>query len=102
MGIGSRTDALRTAVAPMTPKSLLGIEKLILDKKVYATVVGDFRSEALLAAMDLHAKYRIVNVNTIAMVPKFEEMVAAGKAKYKYSFRVCLDSKFLADTFQGS
>ena len=28
-------------------EALLGIEKLILDKKTYATVVGNFRSEAL-------------------------------------------------------
>jgi branched-chain amino acid transport system substrate-binding protein len=34
-----------------TSEALLGIEKLILDKKIYAAVVGNFRSEALLAAM---------------------------------------------------
>jgi len=37
-------------------EALLGIEKLILDKKIYATLVGNFRSEALLAAMDIYAK----------------------------------------------
>ena len=82
-------------------EALLGIEKLILDKKAYATVVGNFRSEALLAAMDIYSKYKGVNIGTIAMVPKFEDLVAAEKAKYKYSYRMCLDSKYLAATIQG-
>ncbi len=82
-------------------EALLGIEKLILDKKAYATVVGNFRSEALLAAMDIYSKYKVVNIGTIAMVPKFEELVATEKAKYKYSYRMCLDSRFLAATIQG-
>jgi branched-chain amino acid transport system substrate-binding protein len=82
-------------------EALLGIEKLILDKKVYATVVGNFRSEALLAAMDIFSKYKIINIGTIAMVPKFETLVATEK-KYKYSFRMCLDSINLAATLQGA
>jgi branched-chain amino acid transport system substrate-binding protein len=82
-------------------EALLGIEKLILDKKIYASIVGNFRSEALLAAMDIYSKYKILNVGTIAMVPKFEDLVATEKEKYKYSFRVCLDSKYLAATIQG-
>lgn len=83
------------------PEALLGIEKLILDKKAYATIVGNFRSEALLAAMDIYSKYKVINIGTIAMVPKFEDLVATEKAKYKYSFRMCLDSKYLAATVQG-
>jgi branched-chain amino acid transport system substrate-binding protein len=82
-------------------EALLGIEKLILDKKAYATIVGNFRSEALLAAMDIYSKYKVINIGTIAMVPKFEDLVASEKAKYKYSFRMCLDSKNLAATIQG-
>jgi branched-chain amino acid transport system substrate-binding protein len=57
------------------PEALLGIEKLILDKKAYATVVGNFRSEALLAALDIYSKYKIINIGTIAMVPKFEDLL---------------------------
>jgi len=82
-------------------EALLGIEKLILDKKVYATIVGNFRSEALLAAMDIYSKYKVINIGTIAMVPKFEGLVATEKQKYKYSFRMCLDSINLAATIQG-
>ena len=37
----------------------LGIEKLILEKKLKAIVVGPFRSEALMAGMDIIAKYKV-------------------------------------------
>jgi branched-chain amino acid transport system substrate-binding protein len=84
-----------------TSEALLGIEKLILDKKVYATVVGNFRSEALLAAMDIYSKYKVINIGTIAMTPKFQEKLLADKEKYKYSFRNCLDSKYLAGYIQS-
>jgi branched-chain amino acid transport system substrate-binding protein len=82
-------------------EALLGIEKLILDKKIYATVVGNFRSEALLAAMDIYSKYKIVNIGSIAMTPKFQEKVLSDKEKYKYSFRCCLDSVYLAQYIQS-
>lgn len=82
-------------------EALLGIEKLILDKKIYATVVGNFRSEALLAAMDIYSKYKVINIGTIAMTPKFQEKVLSDKEKYKYSFRNCLDSRYLAGYMQS-
>jgi len=82
-------------------EALLGIEKLILDKKIYAAVVGNFRSEALLAAMDIYSKYKVINIGTIAMTPKFQEKVLSDKEKYKYSFRNCLDSKYLAGYIQS-
>ncbi len=84
-----------------TSEALLGIEKLILDKKIYATVVGNFRSEALLAAMDIFSKYKIINIGTIAMTPKFQEKVLSNPEKYKYSFRNCLDSRYLAGYIQN-
>jgi branched-chain amino acid transport system substrate-binding protein len=84
-----------------TSEALLGIEKLILDKKIYATVVGNFRSEALLAAMDIYSKYKIINIGTIAMTPKFQEKVQSDKEKYKYSFRNCLDSVYLSKYIQS-
>ena len=83
-------------------EALLGIEKLILDKKIYASVVGNFRSEALLAAMDIYSKYKVINIGTIAMTPKFQEKVLSDKEKYKYSFRNCLDSKYLAGYIQNA
>jgi len=53
-------------------EALLGIEKIITDKKVNAIVVGPFRSEALLAGMDIIAKYKVPLLGTIAMSPKSE------------------------------
>ncbi len=82
-------------------EALLGIEKLILDKKIYAAVVGNFRSEALLAAMDIYSKYKIINITSIAMTPKFQEKVLSDKEKYKYSFRHGMDSKYAAGCVQG-
>jgi branched-chain amino acid transport system substrate-binding protein len=76
-------------------EALLGIEKLITEKKVAAIVVGPFRSEALLAGMDLLAKYKVPMLGTIAMTPKSEEKVKADPDKYKYCFRVCLNAKYL-------
>lgn len=84
-----------------TSEALLGIEKLILDKKIYAAVVGNFRSEALLAAMDIYSKYKIINIGTIAMTPKFQEKILSDREKYKYSFRNALDSKYLAGYMQN-
>ncbi len=76
-------------------EALLGLEKIITEKKVHAIVVGPFRSEALLAGMDLLAKYKIPMLGTIAMTPKSEEQVKAEPNKYKYCFRVCLNARYL-------
>jgi branched-chain amino acid transport system substrate-binding protein len=76
-------------------EALLGIEKIITEKKVNAIVVGPFRSEALLAAMDILAKYKVPMLGTIAMSPKSEENVKKEPDKYKYTFRVCLNAKYL-------
>ncbi|MGO8823192.1 MAG: amino acid ABC transporter substrate-binding protein, partial [Desulfomonilaceae bacterium] len=40
-------------------EALLGLEKIITEKKVNAILVGPFRSESLLAGMDIIAKYRV-------------------------------------------
>jgi|UniRef100_A0A7C4AQY1 branched-chain amino acid transport system substrate-binding protein len=76
-------------------EALLGLEKIITEKKVHAIVVGPFRSEALLAGMDLLAKYKVPMLGTIAMTPKSEEQVKAEPNKYKYCFRVCLNARYL-------
>jgi branched-chain amino acid transport system substrate-binding protein len=90
------TTDLRDA-SPGVPVSeaLLGMEKIITEKKPAALVVGPFRSEALLAGMDILAKYKVPLLGTIAMSPKSEEKVKAEPDKYKYCFRVCLNAKYL-------
>ncbi|MCB2227694.1 MAG: ABC transporter substrate-binding protein [Desulfarculaceae bacterium] len=82
------------------PEALLGIEKLILEKKPNALVVGPFRSEALLAAMDMLSKHKVPLLGTIAMSPKTEAMVAKNP-KYKYVFRVSLDAKYFVGYIAG-
>lgn len=76
--------------APGVPVSeaLLGLEKIILDKKVDAIVVGPYRSEALLAGMDIIAKYKVPMIGTIAMTPASEMKLRKEPEKYKYIFRV--------------
>ena len=82
------------------PEALLGMEKLILEKKPNALVVGPFRSEALLAAMDMLSKHKVPLLGTIAMSPKTEAMVAKNP-KYKYVFRVSLDAKYFVGYIAG-
>ncbi|MEW6263200.1 MAG: ABC transporter substrate-binding protein [Thermodesulfobacteriota bacterium] len=83
------------------PEALLGIEKLILEKKPQALVVGPFRSEALLAGMDMLAKHKVPMIGSIAMVPKSEEMIEKDP-KYKYVFRNCLNAKYLVGYIAGA
>jgi branched-chain amino acid transport system substrate-binding protein len=75
---------------PSVPVSeaLLGVEKLILEKKVDFIVGGPVRSEAALAAMDLLSKYKKVSILTTGVLtPAYTQKVAENYAKYKYCFR---------------
>ena len=84
------------------PEALLGIEKLILEKKIKAIVLAPFRSEALLASMDLISKYKIPMLATTAMSPDYTKKVLENYDKYKYCFRVCLDSGYLVGYLKGT
>jgi branched-chain amino acid transport system substrate-binding protein len=88
--------------APGVPVSeaLLGLEKIILEQKPTAIVVGPFRSEALIAGMDLISKYKVPLLGTVAMSPRTEGMVKKEPDKYKYIFRTSFNGiwfvKYLA------
>lgn len=84
------------------PEALLGIEKLILSKKPAALVIGPFRSEALLASMDLIAKHKVPLLGTIAMTPATEAKIKKDPQKYKYIFRPCLNAKYLVQYLAGT
>jgi len=84
------------------PEALLGIEKLILEKKPTAMVVGPFRSEALMASMDIIAKYKVPLLGTIAMSPASEGKIKKNPEKYKYIFRPCLNAKYLVKYLAGT
>ncbi len=94
---------LRDAAAGVpVPEALLGIEKLILEKKPVAIVVGPFRSEALLAGMDIFAKYKMPMLGSIAMSPASEAKIKADPEKYKYVFRVSLNVIYWAKLLAGT
>jgi len=84
------------------PEALLGLEKIILEKKPAAIVVGPFRSEALLAGMDIIAKYKVPMLGTIAMTPGSEAKIKENPEKYKYIFRVSLNVIYWAKLLGGT
>jgi len=79
---------------PGTPvhDALMAYEKLILGKKPHAIVIGAFRSEVMIASMDLVAKNKVPQLGTIAQTPGFQGKFAKDPEKYKYLFRVTTDA----------
>jgi branched-chain amino acid transport system substrate-binding protein len=84
------------------PEALLGLEKIILEEKPVAIVVGPFRSEALIAGMDIIAKYKVPMLGTIAMSPGSEKKLKEDPEKYKYIFRTCLNAVYLVKYLSGT
>jgi branched-chain amino acid transport system substrate-binding protein len=71
-----------------TSEVLLAIEKLILQKKADVIVGGPCMSECSVAAMDLYARHKIVDIVSIgSYTPTWDQKVAKDPEKYKYSFR---------------
>jgi branched-chain amino acid transport system substrate-binding protein len=71
-----------------TSEVLLAIEKLILQKKSDVIVGGPCMSECGLAAIDLYARYKIVDIVSIGCyTPGWDKKVGSDLKKYKYSFR---------------
>lgn len=69
-------------------EALLGLEKLILEKKADFIIGGPVRSEAALAAMDLLSKYKKVSIITTGVLtPAYHKKVQDNYKKYKYCFR---------------
>lgn len=76
---------------PIT-EALLGVEKMIMEKKAHVIVSGPWRSEASLAAMDLIAKYKVPMLINISQSPKIEAKVREDREKYKHTFRMGIGS----------
>jgi branched-chain amino acid transport system substrate-binding protein len=71
-----------------TSEVLLAIEKLILQTKVDVVAGGPCMSECGMAALDLFARYKKLDIVSIGCyTPGWDEKVSKDKAKYKYSFR---------------
>jgi branched-chain amino acid transport system substrate-binding protein len=96
------TDLRDAAPGVPVPEALLGLEKIILEQKPTAIVVGPFRSEALIAGMDIIAKYKVPMLGTIAMSPGSEKKIKEDPEKYKYIFRTCLNAVHLVKYLAGS
>jgi len=98
--VGNEKRPLKVVVAdtrggePGTPvhDALMAYEKLITGQKPHAIVIGAFRSEVLIAAMDLVAKYKVPQLGTIAQTPGFQAQFKKDPEKYKYLFRVTTDA----------
>jgi branched-chain amino acid transport system substrate-binding protein len=67
------------------------MERLILEQKPAAILVGNLRSEVLIAAMDLMAKYKLPYIGSIAATPAMQQKVTENYDQYKYVFRVGLN-----------
>ncbi|RPJ21255.1 MAG: amino acid ABC transporter substrate-binding protein, partial [Desulfobacteraceae bacterium] len=71
-----------------TSEVLLAIEKLILQKKVDMIAGGPCMSECGLAALDLYAKYKTLDIVSIGCyTPGWDKKVATDLEKYKFSWR---------------
>lgn len=96
------TDLRDAAPGVPVPEALLGLEKIILEKKPTALVVGPFRSEALIAGMDIISKYKVPLIGTVAMSPTSEKKIKENPQKYKYIFRTCFNSIYLVKYLAGT
>ncbi|HSO19195.1 MAG TPA: ABC transporter substrate-binding protein, partial [Desulfosarcina sp.] len=83
------------AGAPVA-ESVDRLERLIVEEKVHAIVVGPFRSEVLLAGMDVIAHHRVPLLVAIAMSPASDAKILRDR-RYRYIFRTGLNAKYLVD-----
>ena len=81
--------------------ALTATEKLILERKPHVIALGNFRSEVLLASMDLMSKYKLPYICSIAMTPLFQKKIVDEYDKYKYCFRNALNAPYLVMYLQG-
>jgi len=71
-----------------TSEVLLAIEKLILRSKVDLVAGGPCMSECGMAALDLFARYRKLDLVSIGCyTPSWDEKVSRDRHKYRFSFR---------------
>ena len=71
-----------------TSEVLLAVEKLILQKKVDVIAGGPCMSECGMAAMDIYARYKTIDIVSIGCyTPSWDKKFAKKPEKYKYSFR---------------
>jgi len=102
--IGNKTHLFRVesvdleGALPGVPvsRAVAALERFIVEKKVDALVVGPFRSEVLLGAMDIIARHKVPLLGAIAMSTASDAKILKSP-RYKYIFRVGLNAKYLVD-----
>ncbi len=88
---------LKDDQAPLRVDDVLTrLEQFLRNQKIHGLVVGPFRSEVLLPAMDIISKYKVPLLETIAMTPAMEAKVLADP-RYRFVFRTGLNTKYLVD-----
>lgn len=88
---------LKDNQAPLRVADVLTrLEQFIRSQQIHGLVVGPFRSEVLLPAMDVISKYKVPLLETIAMTPAMEAKVMADP-RYRFIFRTGLNTKYLVD-----
>ena len=102
--IGGRRHSLR--LVPVDLKDAAGgvrvedslklLDEFLRTQAVHGIVVGPFRSEVLLPAMDLIAAYRVPLIGSIAMSSAMEAKVMKD-SRYRYVFRTGLNTRYLTD-----
>jgi branched-chain amino acid transport system substrate-binding protein len=75
---------------------LVRLETFIRGRQIHGLVVGPFRSEVLLPAMDIIARYKVPLLETIAMSSVMEAKVLADP-RFRFVFRTGLNTKYLVD-----
>ncbi|MEJ2639367.1 MAG: ABC transporter substrate-binding protein [Desulfosarcinaceae bacterium] len=75
---------------------LTRLEAFIRSQPLHGLVVGPFRSEVLLPAMDIIARYKVPILETIAMTSIMEAKVLADP-RYRFVFRTGVNTKYFAD-----
>ncbi|MBM4340716.1 MAG: hypothetical protein FJ110_14380 [Deltaproteobacteria bacterium] len=85
---------------PGTPvqSALMAVDKMITEEKPDALIVAPFRSEAMVATMDLIAKYKMITLQTIAQTPVLINIFKGDPEKYKYWFRATTNSTYVGTT----
>lgn len=85
---------------PGTPvqAALMAVDKMVTEEKPDALVIAPFRSEAMVATLDLISKYKLITLQTIAQTPKLIEIFKGDPEKYKYWFRATTNSTYVGTT----
>jgi branched-chain amino acid transport system substrate-binding protein len=82
------------AGVPVTD-ALAAVEKLILEDEPDVILVGAFRSEVVMASLDLIAEHQIPYMTSIAMTPALGGAITENPDEYKYFFRNCFNAVYL-------